>query len=83
MNVNGGQPGIEYIQACRLFNPKNCAVLSKDPLRYRSIPLLRGVPRPEFDLYMNTLGPQYISDVQAIDVIKFLEGSGAPCAMLI
>ena len=74
MDLGGGQPGIEYMRACRLLNPRNCAILSKEPARYYAIPMLRDVPQQEFDLYMNTLGPQYVAEIKDVNIIQFWKG---------
>ena len=65
------QPGIAYMKACRIFNPRNCGILPKDPMRFSAIPLMHTVPRAEFDLYMNILDPQFVNTNQDLDSITF------------
>ena len=59
------------MKACRMFNPRNCGILPKDPMRFSAIHLKNTVPRCEFDLYINILGPQFVNTNQDLDSITF------------
>ena len=59
------------MKACRMFNPRNCGILPKDPMQSSAIPLMHMVPKAEFDLYMNILGPQFVNTNQDRDSMTF------------
>lgn len=59
--VQGAQPGIAFLKACRVFNPITIPLLSKHKPDYDAIPGFREIPDDKFKLYFEILAPEAIS----------------------
>ena len=66
MRPDDGQPGIQFLKASRLFNPRNCDLISKNMEQYTSIPTFAEIPSAEFDLYLNLLAPDALKSTEGV-----------------
>jgi len=69
-----GQPGINYVKACRIFKPQNTVLLSRHKEDYSAILGFAQISDDEFAKYINVIGSQAVqnsTDINPLDVLTF------------
>lgn len=72
-----GQPGIKFLQQCRLFNPSRLSILAGQKDEFNSIPgFVDQVSDAEFKLYFEHLGPEAVKAASPgrVDMDLFWDG---------
>ena len=49
--IEGGQPGVNFLKACKIFDPAKVCILPEEQNTYHSIPGCNMIPELEFDMY--------------------------------
>jgi len=57
---DGGQPGIKFVKACRIFKPQNTVLLSRNKEDYHAIPGMSDIEVAEFVKYVDVIGPEAV-----------------------
>ena len=70
-----GQPGINFVKACRIFKLQNTDLLSRHKEDYSAIPGFAQISDDEFAKYINVIGPQAVQNstdnINLLDVLTF------------
>lgn len=77
--LDGSQPAIQFLKACRIFNPKNTVLLSTRKIDYSAVPGFDRVTDEEFLKYVNVLSVEAVrnsSDVKPLDILNFWKSIG-------
>lgn len=72
--IEGSQPGIHFVKACRILKPQNTVLLSKKKQDYSAIPGMTDIPDDEFLKYIDVIAPEVIrnsSQDNPVDVATF------------
>ncbi len=56
-----GQPAIDFLKQCRIFNPRRLALISTVKADYTAIPGMQDVPDQEFRAYVEIHGPAAVA----------------------
>jgi len=54
--IDGGQPGIKFVKACRILKPQNTVLLSRNKEDYHAIPGMSDIEVAEFVKYVDVIG---------------------------
>lgn len=72
--VDGAQPASKFLEQVRVLNPVNLVDCERSQGCIDSIPGIESVPKEEWQLYVNHIGPQAVKNMKdegELDVKQF------------
>jgi len=74
--IDGGQPGIQFVKACRILKPQNTVLLSRNKEDYNAIPGMSDIEVAEFVKYVDVIGPEAVrssssTSMTLTDIVTF------------
>jgi len=70
-----GQPGIEFLKACRVFNPARVTIIPHGQANYLAIPGFSEVPAEEFKKYTDYIVPEAVQGSIPVNIDLFWQST--------